>query len=883
MRPALFCALPALLLAAALSNCAPADHRRSRASDVNSAGTPAPDPIRLATGWEYAPAPSRFAPVSAAYQPVPDDDLIHLARLVPGGEGWLELRIRFTAPPELLTGDLSLLAGRIIWNDVVYLNEEYLGGLEQFSDSGSSTKAERLDGGLEPNHWNRVRLYRIPQFSLVGGEAANILNIRVYVNAEGSLTEIPQIGPTRELARQARRDSFFGVDMHVIVSSILLVFAIYHLFIFFKRRSDFENLYYALFLIGFAVYEVNFFSHLLGFLEAVPYLHLQLGVWFVMHATVYAGALFVLKIVRERPGWLTHAVFALILIGPVLTLPFYREYADFYAYRSFYLMSVVFFMGASIFLSIRGMLRKIPEARSLAFGLALLFLPILHDIAAEMLKLDVEVFLTAYGFPLFLGSMAFALANKFVNLHNEVEDLNAGLELRVEERTRELNESLTHTRELKERQDGDYFLTSLLLNPLGVNYARSETFAVEFFVRQKKRFQFRKYERDLGGDLCAAHTIHLDGQPHTVFLNADAMGKSMQGAGGALVLGSVFQSIIERVQMNPAEQRRTPEAWLKNAFVELHKVFVSFDGSMLISMVMGLAEDRTGTVYYVNAEHPEPVLYRRGQASFLGSDVLYRKLGTTGVESMVSIQVFRMLPGDTLIFGSDGKDDVRFPGTGEGEQAGEVNEDETRILAWIERFAADPEAIYEAIAAESEIIDDFSVLRLRYRPDALAPSAENAAGEEPGLAAALLAVRSQIKNGEHEAALADLQALRNSLQASPPEYLRLLIHCLMESGRLTEAAVQVRSYLEQAPEDNEMLYAASVIHRRADESGRAIELGERLRLRGREDTRNLIHLARLHHGAGDSVRARFLLEEVLHIDPQHARARESLSRLSRNS
>ena len=53
----------------------------------------------------------------------------------------------------------------------------------------------------------------------------------------------------------------------------------------------------------------------------------------------------------------------------------------------------------------------------------------------------------------------------------------------------------------------------------------------------------------------------------TVFLNADAMGKSMQGAGGALVAGAVFNSIIERTMLSPTVQNQYPERWLKNSFV----------------------------------------------------------------------------------------------------------------------------------------------------------------------------------------------------------------------------------------------------------------------------------------------------------------------------
>ena len=48
---------------------------------------------------------------------------------------------------------------------------------------------------------------------------------------------------------------------------------------------------------------------------------------------------------------------------------------------------------------------------------------------------------------------------------------------------------------------------------------------------------------------------------------------SLYRAGGTLVLGSVFKSIIERTKMNLNLQNQYPEPWLKYAFTELHKIF----------------------------------------------------------------------------------------------------------------------------------------------------------------------------------------------------------------------------------------------------------------------------------------------------------------------
>lgn len=62
--------------------------------------------------------------------------------------------------------------------------------------------------------------------------------------------------------------------------------------------------------------------------------------------------------------------------------------------------------------------------------------------------------------------IAVVLANRFLRVHKQVEELNANLERKVVQRTNELQETLTRVQELKIQQDGDYFLTSLLLDPL---------------------------------------------------------------------------------------------------------------------------------------------------------------------------------------------------------------------------------------------------------------------------------------------------------------------------------------------------------------------------------------------------------------------------------
>ena len=110
----------------------------------------------------------------------------------------------------------------------------------------------------------------------------------------------------------------------------------------------------------------------------------------------------------------------------------------------------------------------------------------------------------------------------------------------------------------------------------------------------------------------------------------------------------------------------------------MHKVFSSFDGSMLMSIVMGLLDPANGTVYFINAEHPFTALYRDGKASFLEEDVPLRKLGTTIISTNVNVKVEKIEEGDAIVMGSDGRDDPLLGHDEDGNRI--INEDENVFL-----------------------------------------------------------------------------------------------------------------------------------------------------------------------------------------------------------
>jgi serine phosphatase RsbU (regulator of sigma subunit) len=299
---------------------------------------------------------------------------------------------------------------------------------------------------------------------------------------------------------------------------------------------------------------------------------------------------------------------------------------------------------------------------------------------------------------------------------------------------------------LLEQQHGDYYLTSLLVKPLVVNQVKSQRVKVEFHIEQKKKFKFRKWNAEIGGDICIAFSIKLKGRNYIVFTNADGMGKSIQGAGGALVYGVVFINHVMRTLMLRSEQDKTPKEWIDDIYRDLQTIFESFDGSMLMSGVIGILDEETGKMWHFNCEHPFSVLYRDGKAAFIESEnQLGRKIGTMGFAEML-IQENQLKPGDILYLGSDGRDDVKL---GMNEETGTriINEDETMFLRHVESGNGMIKEVAAAVNNSGELTDDFSLLKIYFTGQgALSGSTKGA----PTFRDSLLEALACYKNGDYK-------------------------------------------------------------------------------------------------------------------------------------
>ena len=424
------------------------------------------------------------------------------------------------------------------------------------------------------------------------------------------------------------------------------------------------------------------------------------------------------------------------------------------------------------------------------------------------------------------------LARNFNKMVGKIKDYQENLEKKVDERTVELEKSLNEITALKYQQDGDYFLTSQLLKPLAKNKAISNTVKIEYVLLQKKRFSFKHWDESLGGDICSSHNITLKQKKYVLFLNSDAMGKSIQGAGGALVLGSVFEAIVQRTKLSKYIQNYYPEKWLKEAYLELQMVLASFDGAMYATTFLGLVDEETGILYYINAQHPNPVIYRDQKASYLNTNSNYSKLGyypdqeNEELETVIKVSNTRLKEGDMFFCGSDGKDDLVIGHSNTGKR--EINNDEKMFLKIIETNKGKLNSIIQSLENTGEIIDDISIMKISFTGNF------NLNNNKKILNQILFDIKEPLESNNFQLCLNTLISYDSEIKKSP-SYHKVISKIYFNLKNYKFAIQFGLNYLKFDPLDNKITYLISVSFKKLKQYKYAKELSEVLVLRNPEN------------------------------------------------
>ncbi|EKO61296.1 stage II sporulation protein E [Leptospira kirschneri str. H2] len=606
--------------------------------------------------------------------------------------GEILLRKRFDFR-NLADTSFSISLGKISDKVRVYWNGQELSE-ELFSDYKNSI----------PQGYDRTRIYSISENKIFQKNEILIF-IRPYFDYEyGILSGQLEIGPSTTIWKRFYLREIGGL---LIFGSFLLIGGFF-LFLSWREKKYGENFYFGFFLILFSLFQASLsdLKYFTGFkiiyLKKVEYSFL---VFLFPLFCRFLNSLF--GKVRGR--------FQIFLEITVLFLFFWilcaESVFDLDAINRYALqISWIGFVYLSLKILIPN-LKKSFESRTIFLGILFLLICVGIDVFSQrgMLKM---IRLSGLGVSGFLGFLTLILANKFVKMKEKLKSWNSVLETAIRERTKELSSSLEEVKNLKEQQDGDYFLITLLFQPflsknLETNYAQ-----IDIHRKQYKNFQFKNRSYEIGGDVVLRESAFISGVEYQVLINADAMGKSLQGASGALIFCSIVKSFLQTQDY----EFRNPENWLFLLYSNLQAVFESFDGSMLVSGILSLYQISTGDLFFINCEHPPIVLSRNGKTSYLKETAVLRKIGFPDSDSKIKIEYYKLMPGDTILYGSDGREDlyIQDPFHSSRKQKSSVPD---LFFKLIQNSIPKLEDLEFKIQEKGALSDDLSFLRIQIGPE----------------------------------------------------------------------------------------------------------------------------------------------------------------------
>ena len=310
---------------------------------------------------------------------------------------------------------LAIRVGEINDKDQVFLNGTLIGGTGNFADR-------------KPQAYDKVRIYAIPAGLLQKGLNTLVINVQGVLEKEsGIYRDRVELGPAARI--------YGAYYLENLWSSLALVsyltFGLYFLLFFIRRRNDRENFYFAVFAIALVVYsglhtQIKYeYGLSLYFWKRIQYLSLFLLVpsfyYFIRHyyKSVRAMWIKVLDLVSYAANAVMIGVAALVTMSPDVKL------WDWLQNNVVTYVWVFYIVGMATIL-IREVVKKNRDAIIMSVSFLVLLAAMVLDILSGQARINLPPLLT-YVFIFFILSMALVLANRFVRLHDETEDLNESL------------------------------------------------------------------------------------------------------------------------------------------------------------------------------------------------------------------------------------------------------------------------------------------------------------------------------------------------------------------------------------------------------------------------------------------------------------------------
>jgi signal transduction histidine kinase/DNA-binding NarL/FixJ family response regulator len=398
------------------------------------------EPVPLDGAW-------KFQPGDGVARAAPDlDDSGWQTIDVPGAWGrrghadvavaWYRRTLRLSAAT--VAGDMPLGVSfrNVSTGYELYAGGELLGGL----------------GGPPPDmEYDRHATYAVPRHA-VAADGTLVLALRVWRDPavgkrSGGIRQTPLFGDLQALIRREDRSQLPAAILTVLFVAV----ALYHLQLYSRRPEQPAYLSYSALTLVTAGY--TFLNSQHRFLLCDDFVLLKEWDYAVKFLAPALAIEFLWSFFGMRIGpWLRIYQLASPALGlaaaatPGLALNL--------AILPWWMLAMLPGIAMVAVTIVHRVYRGDPEARPLGLGTLALAAAFTNDLLA-INNLVPQVYLTSYGFAVFIFSMAVSLANRFARVHRQLDELRGDLEQRVEQRTRELAAAKTAA-EAADRAKSDF-------------------------------------------------------------------------------------------------------------------------------------------------------------------------------------------------------------------------------------------------------------------------------------------------------------------------------------------------------------------------------------------------------------------------------------------
>ena len=389
--------------------------------------------LYLTDNWQYSLKGEPYP-----FYELPDNNLNKLSSLLENQIGYIFIKTTIKIPKEYRHKDVALNLGRVKIASKIYINNHAIG------KTGTFPPHEFTEG-------NKSFVFKIPKEYINFG-SENTIMICLWCHGYGSIEATPFLSEYNDAETAADYSTLIYEKLYLIFTIILLIINLIYFFLYLLRRSEYENLSFSQVCLFTGIYLCVFYYGEYAFLGKANITYLMFEKIFKGATALLTGYMIVcftrdfLHYHEKLSDRILRFVITMVGIMIPMTASNIPDFRNRLRIGFFFIIIQFFFLGKVVYTA-----AKKKDKRLIQFVICLtpfLLAFISQIIAKVFFKQRIDTLLLAISWIavifLFLG----ILIMHFVQLANEVENMNKNLEELVAQRTEALEKE--KNRALKE-------------------------------------------------------------------------------------------------------------------------------------------------------------------------------------------------------------------------------------------------------------------------------------------------------------------------------------------------------------------------------------------------------------------------------------------------